>query len=240
VRTKRRTKKAGAAKLKAKKVKTVNETMTCNVGWHRDQDKAPHQGKGSATVEPITSKADIKRIKENLRAKPRDYALFVCGINLGLRGTDLLNLSFEHFLRPDRTFKTHLKLRESKNNNLRRIKLCDNVKEAIQRLLSAENEPCDLTQLVFQSRKVREDGNRRMSITTLHQLVCKWCGDAGIEGNFGSHTLRKTYGYLHYKKNSDRLIPLMKMFGHSAPSITLKYIGSLQEEIDSANMNSNF
>jgi integrase len=40
----------------------------------------------------------------------------------------------------------------------------------------------------------------------------------------GTHTMRKTFGYWHYKQHKDVAI-LQDIFNHSAPSITLRYIG---------------
>lgn len=39
------------------------------------------------------------------------------------------------------------------------------------------------------------------------------------------------YGYHHYKRNKD-VATLQMLFNHSAPSITLKYIGITDDEID--------
>ena len=49
----------------------------------------------------------------------------------------------------------------------------------------------------------------------------------------GTHTLRKTFGYHFYKRNKD-VAMLQKLFNHSSPSITLRYIGIEQDEIDEA------
>ncbi|MGL5480083.1 MAG: site-specific integrase, partial [Clostridium sp.] len=38
------------------------------------------------------------------------------------------------------------------------------------------------------------------------------------------HTMRKTFGYFHYNQFKDIAI-LQDIFNHSAPSITLRYIG---------------
>jgi integrase len=48
----------------------------------------------------------------------------------------------------------------------------------------------------------------------------------------GTHTMRKTFGYWHYKQHKDIAI-LQDIFNHSAPSITLKYIGITQDAKDS-------
>ena len=47
----------------------------------------------------------------------------------------------------------------------------------------------------------------------------------------GTHTLRKTFAYHHYKQFKDVAL-LQKILNHSSPSITLNYIGIAQEEID--------
>lgn len=43
--------------------------------------------------------------------------------------------------------------------------------------------------------------------------------------------MRKTFGYHHYKQFRDVAL-LQTIFNHSAPSITLRYIGITQEEIN--------
>lgn len=47
----------------------------------------------------------------------------------------------------------------------------------------------------------------------------------------GTHTMRKTFGYHYYKRTKD-VATLMEIFNHSAPSITKRYIGITQDEID--------
>lgn len=49
--------------------------------------------------------------------------------------------------------------------------------------------------------------------------------------SIGTHTLRKTFGYWHYKKFKDVAL-LQEMFNHSSPDITLRYIGITQDTMD--------
>lgn len=49
--------------------------------------------------------------------------------------------------------------------------------------------------------------------------------------DIGTHCMRKTFGYHHYKRNKD-VAALQEIFNHSAPSITKRYIGIRQDEID--------
>ena len=43
--------------------------------------------------------------------------------------------------------------------------------------------------------------------------------------------MRKTFGYHHYQKFKD-IAMLQKIFNHSTPQVTLRYIGIDQDQID--------
>ena len=77
-----------------------------------------------------------------------------------------------------------------------------------------------------------------LTIQRLHQLVNFWTARAEMKGHFGSHTLRKTYGF-HLRRLGVPIETLMKVFGHSSQAITLRYIGIEQQEIDDANLKLN-
>jgi len=60
---------------------------------HIKNQKKNHPKAGSTiTVEPIRDLKDIEAIKQYLESRPRDYLLFIMGINNGLRAGDLLQL----------------------------------------------------------------------------------------------------------------------------------------------------
>ena len=48
--------------------------------------------------------------------------------------------------------------------------------------------------------------------------------------------MRKTFGYWHYQKYKDVAI-LQEIFNHLSPSVTLRYIGINQDNIDKSYMN---
>jgi len=43
--------------------------------------------------------------------------------------------------------------------------------------------------------------------------------------------MRKTFGYWHYRQHRDVTL-LQQIFGHSAPSVTLRYIGIDDDVVD--------
>lgn len=59
---------------------------------------------------------------------------------------------------------------------------------------------------------------------------------AGLNIVVGTHTMRKTFGYHHYKQNKD-VAMLQMIFNHSNPRTTLRYIGIAQDEIEESYKN---
>ena len=79
---------------------------------------------------------------------------------------------------------------------------------------------------LFPSRK----GNGPISTTQAYRALQKAAAALGRE-DIGTHTMWKTFEYHHYKRNKD-VATLQMLFNHSAPSLTLKYIGITDDEID--------
>ncbi|MFD1676865.1 tyrosine-type recombinase/integrase [Alicyclobacillus fodiniaquatilis] len=60
----------------------------------------------------------------------------------------------------------------------------------------------------------------------------------GIKERIGTHTLRKTFAYHAYKQGQDITL-IQKLLNHSAPSVTLRYIGITQDQMDDVNLTLN-
>ena len=179
-------------------------------------------------VEPIKNVKDIKRIKQYLMGKKskRDYLMFVLGINTGLRVGDLLALSIEDVLEPGSiTIKHSVTIREQKTGKLRVFELNDAARDAITLYLDT-NLDWNKEGYLFQSRK----GNGVLTTRAAHKIIKTTLRELGIKGNYGTHSLRKTFGYHRYSNNV-KLETLQKLFNHSSPAVTLRYIGITKEVI---------
>ena len=91
---------------------------------------------------------------------------------------------------------------------------------------------------MFPSRK--KVSNEGLRITHIGRVAAyQILRDAGEHiglTNIGTHSMRKTFGYHHYRKNQNVGI-LMELFNHSSPDITLGYIGFKQDELDNSMLN---
>ncbi len=174
-------------------------------------------------VEPIKAVKDIKAIKKLLADNPRDLAMFSVGINTNLRAGDLLRITAGQVrgLKPMDEFE----LKEQKTGKRRRISLNKSCVDAINTLLKSKNYSDD--EPIFSGQR------GTLTVPSVNRLVKKWCSQVNLKGNYGSHTLRKTWGY-HQRVTFGRgVAELMVCFNHSSERQTLDYLCVQPEEIKS-------
>lgn len=189
-----------------------------------------HPKKGSTTkVEPIKDIKEIKRIKKLLEDKPRDLCLFTLGINTAYRANELLSINVDQvdYLQAGDI----LDLKQSKQQKHRPTTINNTAVEAIDNWLRHHPNPSKNAPL-FWSPKT----DQALTVPSLSKLVKLWCRYAGLRGNYGSHTLRKTWGY-HRLRENKKLAPhmvlpvLMTAYGHSSQQQTLDYLCIQSDEV---------
>ena len=171
-------------------------------------------------VDAIRNKDDIKRIEDKLLLNNyRDYVLFCFGINSGLRISDILNLNIENVKN-----KNYIYLKEKKTGKQKKFPINKKLKKIFKEYTKGKKETAPLFATKY---------NNRLDRISAYRILNNVCKQLFIEENIGTHTLRKTFGYHHYKQFRDVAI-LQKIFNHSSPEVTLRYIGIEQEEIDNS------
>ncbi|UCE57202.1 MAG: tyrosine-type recombinase/integrase [Desulfobacterales bacterium] len=128
-------------------------------------------------------------MKKLLSDKPRDLTLFAIGINTNLRASDLkhLKVSQVRHLKPAKG-ENEIEVVEKKTGKPRRIALNKTCIEAIRNLLNSNSyEDSDY---LFHSQR-----REVLTVPSVIRLVKSWCRAINLKGNYGSHTLRKTWGY---------------------------------------------
>lgn len=187
-----------------------------------------HPKKGSSTrVDPIRELRDIKHLKKLLADHPRNLCLFTIAINVNLRGSDLLRIKVGDVRGLD--VGEHFTIREKKTGKKRCITINRSVHQAIQNLLGTMPEAQDYEPL-FQSRK----GKQALCVPYLCSMVKGWARALNLRGNFGSHSLRKTWGYIHRTVYNTDIPTLMTLFNHSTQRQTLAYLGIQETDVQNA------
>lgn len=202
----------------------------------------------SSEVYPLKNKNDITSIIECLNKKIicavnnekrqiayRNKLLWIVGMNVGIRASDLRLLKWSFFFdvvngeivfkdfyafKPQKTKKTGKYVKLYFNNTL---------KNAIVEYLS-EYPVNDIDSYIFLGRE-----GTPITVQQMWNVICDTAKDAGIKQNVGTHTLRKTWAYHCWHDAADKnkaLVVLQKCFNHSSTQMTLAYIGIYDEEIE--------
>ena len=189
-----------------------------------------HPKKGSRiTVEPIRDPRDIESLKKLLSSDTRNLLLFTLGINNGLRCGDLLKLTVGDVknLKPGET----LAVREQKTGKDNILMVNKTTYKILKQYL--DETKADDNEYLFKSRK----GNEALTVGTVNAMVKSWCRSLNLKGNFGTHSLRKTFGYIQRKKFGVAWEILGKRFNHSSPAVTMRYLGIEDKEVSGILMN---
>lgn len=176
-------------------------------------------------VDPITDARSIKNIKKFLSDNPRDKLLFIMGINSGLRVQDLLALKVGDIV----NFKIgdRISLKEKKTGKENVFILNKEIKIALDAYLQSVAAQND--HYLFKSRKGR---NYPLTTFAVTKYVKRWAEAINLHGNYGAHTLRKTWTYHQRKTFGVSWEVLAKRLNHSSPSITRRYLGVQEEEVE--------
>ena len=201
----------------------------------------------SSEVYPFTTREEIKAIvnvlNKRIETAPdedkrwiacRNKMMFLIGINLSLRISDLVSLKWNFFLKDDMTFRDFYRIQPKKTKKYGKfvpVYFNDVVKKSIIEYI--EQYPIqDMDGCVFKSR----EGTGAINEKSVWRIIVGIAAEAGIERNVGTHSLRKTFGYHVWHNAEDKekaLVMLMVIFNHSSVATTKKYIGIMNEEIES-------
>ena len=142
--------------------------------------------------------------------------LIVCGVNMGLRVSDLLGISY------DQLKSGEFVVNEKKTGKRRVIRVNKAVKDALVEMEQVDPINYSLGGSPFKSQKGTvyspQHINRKLK---------------GIFGKgYSSHGLRKGFGRRLYEQTGNDLTIVQMQLQHTNPADTLRYIGVTQEKLD--------
>lgn len=179
------------------------------------------------TVEPIKDKKKINALLTYLKGKSeRDFLLAKFQLNTGLRISDVIKVKVSDIFTEKLNFKDYFVLREKKTAKEKKIRINNELRKSLK--LFVKNEKLLVDDYLFQSRKGE---NEPISVTQAYRILKEAANVVMIE-NFGTHSLRKSWGFWTYKASRYNIGLIMDVFNHSTQKITLRYIGIDQEAKD--------
>ena len=198
------------------------------------------------SVEPIRDTKTIKNMRAILKSQSiRNELLFILGINVGLRISDILKLKVRDLTKSNtKTPKDYVIITEIKTRKTKKFYIGDIVKKVIENYMKENNNPEFDTYIFLSKKGVNRPITRQQAYRIINNaaelLGIVERNDKGnlIHGEIGTHTLRKTFGY-HSFQNGTSLELLMDLFNHSSKTQTLRYIGITEEQKKDVYLKSN-
>jgi site-specific recombinase XerD len=191
--------------------------------------------KGSKTVDPIKSKREIQAVKNYLSGKNlRDYTIFVVGINSALRVSDVVKLKWENVFYEIGELKKEIRLIEKKTSKQKVFPINQSMKKALLEYFEYIDKPSD-DEYIFKSR---QGGNSPLSVKMAWRIFKDIQDNVKLSTHIGTHSMRKTFCFMAWKQGVP-IETLMKILNHGSQSVTKRYIGITQEEINDVYLNIN-
>lgn len=143
----------------------------------------------------------------------------IVSIYTGLRISDVLRLKWSDLMKED------LVIKEKKTKKLRTIKINSTIHSVLSKFnLNGEDD------FIFKSQK-----GSVFSIQQINRVLKEIFRTESKHLNISSHSLRKSFGRRVYENNNESeksLVYLSELFNHTSLSITRKYLGIRQEELN--------
>jgi integrase len=178
---------------------------------------------------------------EDYQIRFRNLTLFVMGINISLRVSDLVSLKWSDVY--DKRWcvldgkKVMPKKTSKEDENGKRygkhviLKFNDSFKRAISEYKDYM-KPTDLDSYIFSSRQ-NPDGC--ITTATVSTILTTAADTIGINYPTNTHSMRKFFArsrYDHSTNKDETLVQLMYLYGHSSTRVTMHYICITEEEIE--------
>lgn len=179
--------------------------------------------------------AETNRAK---RSAACNRAYVYLSLNSGLRNSDVITRKWSDIYYPDWSLREGVRIQEKKTSKYASFRVNAETVRVIEELRSVLGE-VDYNDYIFktrQSKKITDDvpeEKKHICKANCEVFLHKAAEEAGFHRNFGTHSLRKTFGY-HFLQNHKNdiyaLATLQKLFRHSSPAITLAYVGIDEDE----------
>ena len=193
----------------------------------------------SSPAEPIRSPEDYKKICDYLlnngirNLRVRNYCLFVIGCDLGLRISDLLKLTVDMCFDKNGIPVSKISMIDKKTNKRNNYVLVTSVGK--NALLMWKQEYWGKHEYIFFSNKSLSS----VDPSQVWRMLNNAAKAIGLTGTFGTHSLRKTYGYQSYQaakevgKTVNALELLQTKYNHTDQRTTMRYACISEDEIRS-------
>jgi len=179
------------------------------------------------TAQPIRKKNQVRMLTNYYLklGKLRNHVLIVLGVYTALRSCDILLLRWDDVYDfENKRVKSSIKLVEKKTGKSKIVPLNKNVVSALNTFVTGNAR---------RGRFLFENSRTYKAISRIQAYrIIRAAGTAlGFDGSVSCHSLRKTFGYHAWRDGASPVV-LMDIYNHSSYSVTKRYLGVTQDDIN--------
>jgi integrase len=152
------------------------------------------------------------------------------GIYSALRISDLLKLQIGHFIDENGRIKQRFQIHEQKRGKRHEVVINNSIREALEEYLTGYPGVSDNPDHFVFFNKKSHDFAKPIKRGQAWKFITSICKEVGLRGNYGTHSLRKTWGY-HARLQGVDLALIMHKLNHSSISTTKRYLGITDDEL---------
>lgn len=171
----------------------------------------------------------------------RDRLYIKIGLFTAMRIGEILKLKWHNLLAPDGTARNSIYYRKgkAKKEKYRYIIVHQKIKEEVIKEWHRQGRP-SLEWYIFRPTRGATDYLKPISQNQIRNMLKKRLAKFGYKDRISSHTLRKTFARNYFDSNNQDgrgLVRTMHALGHGNPSVTMRYIGLTEGEVNSGIQN---
>ena len=179
-----------------------------------------------STSQPIRDLTQVRALIDFYRDSdsPRDHLLVLMGLHTALRIGDLLRLTWHQVYDFEKNRpRSTVTIKEQKTGKNKMIALNAGITRALWLYAASANAD----DYLFANPLTK----RAISRTHAYRIIRKASENLDFESHCSCHSLRKTFGY-HAWKNGVSPAVIMEIYNHSSLSVTRRYLGVTQSDLD--------
>jgi integrase len=159
------------------------------------------------------------------------YCYLWLGINTALRISDLLQLQINQFLDEQRRIKRRFWIKERKRGKRHEVVINTSIRGALEEYLVAFTDIGNGRNNFVFFNSTKNDYSIPIKRGQAWKFITSTSREAGLSGNFGTHSLRKTWGY-HARMQGVDLALIMHKLNHESVAYTKRYLGITDDELE--------
>jgi integrase len=217
-------------------VLTHEQATALRIQPYRARQKRDHKPIGRRL-----SPQEVRMLRETIDASTnkgkRDLAIMDCMLYLGLRRDEVVNLSIDNFHQDNGRLWLTL---TGKNSKTRRLKMHDGLYRSLSDWFMAAGIQWHYSKgaIFFSVNKADRIAQHPINASVVGRLVAEYGHRAGLAPRYGqnqlsAHDLRRTCARNAYN-NSNNILLVQAMLGHSDPKTTARYIGAFDDDDNTA------